>query len=76
MILFKYVSDNIERIRKETRMGLMPSSILRHWQIYGRFDYYKKAGNNTINAVFYASEDMKVSESCVYKIMKTMETEI
>jgi|WetSurMetagenome_2_1015567.scaffolds.fasta_scaffold12665_4 hypothetical protein len=75
MILFAYISDNIERIKKDVRLGIIPLSILIQWEAYARFDYYIKAGNSKTMAVFYVSEDYRKSEREVYRIIKKMQSD-
>jgi hypothetical protein len=75
MIVFNYISENISAIKKEVKIGLMSYSILNMWEIYGRYDYYKKAGYGVNDSVIYSSDDFKVSPGWVYKIKKQMETE-
>jgi predicted sugar kinase len=76
MRLYAYLNQNIDRIKREVCMGLMPCSILRHWEIYSRYDAYKKMQNTTVNSVLNTAQDMRVSERVVFKIIKRMETEI
>ena len=75
MILFAYVSENIERIRREVKMGVIPLSVLIQWEVYARFDYYIKAGNSKTMAVFYVAEDYRKSEREVYRIIKKMQSD-
>jgi len=70
MTRFEYVNNNLERIRVETKYGLVSSSILRHFEIYCRFDYYRKQGYTVRDAAIYAGEDMRVSDRWVLKIIK------
>jgi hypothetical protein len=76
MTMFQYVSENMERIKKEIRMGIIPSSILKHWQIYGRYDYYIRAGNTAMLAIHGASRDCSVSERHTFRVIKKMQDEI
>jgi hypothetical protein len=76
MTLFNYISTNIDRVKAEVKAGIIPCSMLSHWEIYSRFDLYKKMGHNTELAVFFVSEERKVKERWVYKIKAKMETEI
>jgi hypothetical protein len=76
MTQFQYISSDIDRIKLEVRIGLIPCTLLRHIQIYCRYDYYRKQGEKVDQAVFYASLDLKATERYVYKIKKRMEAEI
>jgi hypothetical protein len=73
---FEYINSHIDTIRKEIKIGLMPTSILRHYAIYSRFDYYRKLKYYVGISVFYTSEDMEISETTIYKVIKNMEEEI
>jgi len=76
MTLFYYISHNLENIKLEARVGLISCSVLRHFQIYSRYDYYKRLGNTTTNAIIYCCEDFKIEQRAVYYIVKRMESEI
>lgn len=58
------------------RIGLISCTLMKHWQIYSRYDYYKRIGNSTQNAVIGCMNDFQVDERTVYRIIKNMETEI
>jgi len=73
MILYSYINANIDRVRFETRLGLMPCSLLRHWEIYSRYDAYKKMGHTVVEAVLYTSADMRISERGIFKVIRKME---
>jgi len=76
MNLFIYISHNIDRIKYFVQIGLIPCGILKHWQIYSRYDYYKKTGNGNYKAVLFTAEDTNVQERWVYKIIRKMEAEV
>ncbi len=76
MTKFQYVNTNIDRIKKEVRMGIISTSVLSHYVIYSRYDYYRKLGNYVGVSVLYTSDTCSISERCVFKIIKDMETEI
>ena len=76
MTLFNYISTNIDRVKAEVKAGIIPCSMLSHWEIYSRFDVYKKMGYNTVLSVFYVSEEKRITEDAMYKIKRKMETEI
>ena len=73
MTVYGYVNLNIERIKHEVTLGLMPVSVLRHWEIYSRFDAHKKMNRNMTDAVTLTSADMRCCESTIYKVIKKME---
>jgi len=76
MTLFTYINQNIDRIKFDMRIGLISCAIMRHYQIYSRYDYYKRLGNSTCNAVIYCCNDFQVAQSWVYVIIKKMESEL
>ena len=76
---FAYINKNIltpDGIKEQIRLGILPSSVIRHFEIYSKFDYYKKQGHNISTSVFFVSEDFNITDGTVYKIKKSMETEI
>lgn len=73
---FQYINDNIVQIKKDIYAGIFPLGLLKHYAIYSRFDYYKKLGNSVTDSVFFISQDFKVSERWIFKIIKNMESEI
>jgi len=76
MNLFVYISHNIDLIKYLVQKGLIPCGILKHYQIYSRYDYYKKIGNQNYKSVLFTAEDMDVTENWVYCIIRKMETEL
>jgi len=76
MNLFVYISHNIDRIKYDVRIGLVPCATLKHWQIYSRYDYYKRLQNTTSYAVSYTCDDFHVAQSWLYCIIKKMEMEL
>ena len=76
MTLFEYVNKNIDHIKLDTKCGIISCTFLNHWEIYCRFDYYRKAGNPVCIAVINAAKDFRVKESTVFKIKKQMECEV
>jgi hypothetical protein len=75
MTKFEYINQNIETIKKEIKIGLISPTLLRHWEIYCKFDYYRRT-NSVCMSVFYTSEDLNVEERRIYTIKKLMETQI
>lgn len=73
MTVYGYINQNIERVKREVTFGIVPVSILRHWEIYSRFDAHKKMKQTITNAVTLTSADMRCCESTIYKIIKKME---
>lgn len=76
MTFYGYINANIDRIRRETKIGLIPIAILRHWETYSRYDLYKKMDHSVVMAVRFASKDMKISERMTFTIIKKMETDV
>lgn len=76
MTRYSYINKHIDRIKYEIRIGLISSTILKHWEIYSRFDYYIKAGNTSSNAALFTGDDYRVDSSWVFKIKKYMESQI
>lgn len=76
MTLFAYISQNLDRIRFDIRCGIISCTILKHYQIYSRYDYYKRLGNSTSDAVIYTCNDYQVAQSWVFTIIKKMEAEL
>lgn len=72
-MLYAYINQNIDRIRHEVTLGIVPCSVLRHWEIYSRYDAYKKMNYAVSDAVLNTSSDMRCCESLVFKIVKKME---
>ncbi len=76
MILYNYLNTNMKRVKYECKIGILPCSILRHWEVYGRYDAAKKMKMNTTDAVYFVAEKMKISVSSIYKIISKMEKEV
>ncbi len=76
MTLFTYINTNIDHVKAEINAGIIPCSILLHWEIYAKYDICKKMGSNTTMAVFNTSEICGVSESLVYWVIRKMEKQI
>lgn len=74
MILFQYINQNINHVKTNVALGLFPCSILRHYEIYARFDYYKKAGYDQSKAFTFILFDYNLNERTLYRILKRMET--
>jgi len=75
MTFYQYINNNIDRIRTEIKMGLIPPSILRHWEIYSRYDLHRKMGASVTASVEFTSEEMRVCVNSVYQIIKRMKIE-
>jgi hypothetical protein len=63
-------------MREETALGLLKSSVMLHFEIYTRYDYYRKSDYSVSNSVLYTADDYKINERWVYKVIKRMEREI
>jgi len=73
MTKFEYINKNISRVKREVKMGLIPVGILRHYEIYSRFDYYIKQGHEICCAINFTGDDMRVCDRTVFRIIKNME---
>jgi hypothetical protein len=73
---FNYINRNLARIKREVKIGLIPTTVLSHYAVYSRFDYYRRLGNYVGISVLFASDSCKVSERTVFKIVKDMEDEV
>ena len=76
MTKFSYINENLDRIKFDVRIGLIPCSILRHFAIYSRFDYYKKLGSKYTEAIICTQNDFQVTEQWICRIIKNMESEV
>lgn len=72
MTKFQYINENLETIKQETKMGFIPIDVLHHYAIYCRYDAYRKQNNNVSDSVFFTSEDFKIGERTIYRIIKDM----
>jgi hypothetical protein len=75
MTLFNYINQNITAVKVAIKSGLINTSVLREWEIYCRYDYYKKNSFKNSDAVEFTGCDFKISDQWVYKIIKKMESE-
>jgi hypothetical protein len=71
---FQYINQNIARIKVDVRIGITSSYILRHFEVYSRYDYYRRLGHNVRSSAMYAGDDFRINETYVFKIKKFMET--
>jgi hypothetical protein len=76
MMLFTYINENIQRVKIEIKAGIIPCSVLRYWEIYARYDIYKKMGNSETLARFQTSEYFNVSEMTICRVIKKMESDV
>ena len=76
MTRFQYINENIDKIREEIKIGLISTTVLSHFAIYSRYDYYRKLGNYVCLAIMFTSDNCQVSESLIYKVIHEMEEEI
>ena len=76
MTKFQYISENFLTIKKEVKMGLISPTVLAHYAIYSRYDYYRKLKNYVGVSVLITSDNFRISESLVYKIIKEMEESV
>ena len=76
MTLFQYINTNIDRIRHDIKIGIITCTLMKHWQIYSRYEYYRRAGHSKTNSVIFVTNDFAVEQRAVYYIIKRMEAEI
>lgn len=76
MTLFHYINENIDRIKYEMSIGIITCTLMKHWQIYSRYEYYRRLGNSKTNSVIFVCGDFQVEQRAVYYIIKRMEIEI
>ncbi len=76
MTLFEYINGNIDRIRHDIKIGIITCTLLKHWQVYSRYEYYRRLGYTKTNCVFYVCNDFGLEQRWVYYIIKRMESKI
>lgn len=76
MTLFSYINDNIDRIKFDVRIGIISCTIMKHYQIYSRYEYYRRLGNSVCNSVIYCCNDFQVEQRAIYYIIKRMESPV
>jgi len=74
--VYGYINQNIDRVKREVNMGLMPVSILRHWEIYSRYDLHRRMGSCVSEAVEHTAIDMGCCDSTVFKVVNKFEKQI
>ena len=75
MTLFEYVNKNIPRIRKEVKAGIVPWSVIWHWEIYAKYDVYRKSGETSMISVIRVSDEFRIKNRMVFHIIRKMEGE-
>jgi len=73
---FGYINTNIERIKKEIELEIVPAFVIKNFAIYSRYVYYRKQGYNKTTSALYAGDDYKISDKQVFRIIKLMEKEV
>jgi hypothetical protein len=76
MTLFAFINQDLDRVKHYIRIGLMSPTILHHFEIYSRFDYYRRQGRNYRDSILCAGCDHRVSDRWVSKVVKKMETKL
>ncbi len=76
MTVFNYINTNIERIKYDVSIGLIDKCIIRRFEIYCRYDQYRKQGYNVSDSALFAGDDFNISDSRVFAIKLKMEAEI
>jgi len=75
MTVFSFINKNLDLIKYQVERGLMQCSILRRWEIYGRYDALKKSGRSETMARFEVSEEYRIDESTICRIIKLMQSD-
>lgn len=76
MTLFEYITHNIDTVKTLVKAGAIPCAMMNHYSIYSRFYYYTKQGFYRSHAASFTSDDMKVAERSVYRIIERMEGQV
>jgi hypothetical protein len=76
MTRFEYINENFERIKNDIANCITPACVIKHFAVYGRYEYYRKQGYNKTTAALYAGDDYKISDKQVFRIINQMETKI
>lgn len=76
MTRFEYINDNFERVKNDVANRITPACVIKHFAIYGRYEYYVKQGYNKTTAALYAGDDYKLSDRTIFRIINQMEKEI
>ena len=76
MTRFEYINDNFDRIKSDVSNRITPACVIKHFAIYGRYEYYKKQGYNKTTAALFAGDDFRISDRSVLRIINQMEKEI
>lgn len=76
MTRFWYINANLEKIKEEVKLGIVSPCVLKHYEIYSRYDYYRKLGHNVRLSALFTGDDHKVEDRTVFRIIKNMEADI
>jgi len=76
MTYFEYLNTNLDRVKYDVKIGLISCTIIKHYQIYSRYDYYRRQKYSVSQAVMFTAEDINVRDHWVYCIIKKMEREV
>ena len=76
MTVFNYINTNIERIKYDVSIGIIEPCVIRRYEIYCRYDYYRKQGYGIMDSALYAGDDFHITDKRVYAIRRKMESEI
>lgn len=76
MTRYQYINKNFLTIKKEVKMGLISTTVLAHFAIYSRYDYYRKLGNYVGFSVLFTADSCHVSEPTVYRVIRLMEESV
>jgi len=76
MTRFEYINENFERIKNDVALCIVPACVIKHFAIYGRYEYYRKQGYNKTTSAVFAGDDFKMTDRAIFKIINQMEQEI
>jgi hypothetical protein len=76
MTRFEYINKNIESIKDFSKVGIASTAVLKHWQIYSRYDYYRKLNNSKEVSGIFVQDEFNITRRWFLIIKKSMENEI
>jgi hypothetical protein len=76
MTRIELINKDIDNVKLYIQAGMFSCAILRHLEIYCRYELYKKMGKSLSESILNAADDFQISEVTMYAIKKQMESEI
>jgi len=79
MTKFEYINQNIlnpKGIREQVKLGILPASIIRHFELYCRYDYYRKQGYKKYISIGFVAEDYRLHDNTILNVIRSMEAEL